>query len=196
MFMRGIGAVYDIEGQIPSATAIMNVDFFQAMPQLIDLYLGLSQAYLTLTQNGANLDPISQAGQLKEMSQDAQRIKNDAMNVYGMFASLIPWYDVIKLKYIKQLIEKAGLQDTVVSNSPYGNIDWQHTYTQVVSYLSKALGVNAASLTEVTSEQANFASVIASLKAQLQFAKQQLASTEATLQALRQQAAALGITSW
>lgn len=198
MFMQsGLGAIYDIEAQIPTAarTGIgpwsgPRPDIYQALPQMIDWYLTLKQTYLMVQNSIINLDPLTQAGKLQEISADVARMKAEANDLAVTF--LYTWWengydDPGLLNYGIKLLERAGLQNDPFFHGRYGD---------AITRLKTLVGTIAAAVQTTTEEQASFASVIASLKAQLTFAKQQLADTEATLNALRQQAAALGITSW
>ncbi len=190
--MRGLGAVYDIEGQIPTSyldTSMKAGDPFQALPQIIDYYLQVKNVYLSLQNQSLSLAPVSQAGQLKEISIDVKRLQNDAYALGMAFNYYVMEHidDPTVVNYAKNLIEKAGLQSEQNFKSEYQNL---------VNQLSTLTGRNVSELTITQSEQSQFASVIASLKAQLQLVSQQLSQTEATLIALRAQAAALGITSW
>lgn len=197
MFMQnGLGAVYDIEVQVPKAASTGygpwagGPDIFQALPQMIDWYLTLKQNYLTLQNNAMKYDPISQAAIVKEFSIDIKRLQQKAANLAVTFGYTLwenGYNDTAILNYGMNLIEKAGLQNEDIFKNKY--YDSQKRIQQLTGQI-------AAELTTVQQEQASFASVIASLKAQLSFAKQQLAQTETTLQNLREQAAALGITSW
>lgn len=191
-----LGAVYDIEAQIPASATTGygpwsdGPEIFQALPTLMDWYLKLKQGYLSLQAQSLTLNPMTQAAQLKELSDDSQRLIRRATALSSTFFYTITeshWYDPAVVSYAKQLIEKAGVQND-------GN--FTYAYKSLTEKLATLTGQTVAALQVTTAQVSQFASIIASLKSQLAIANQQLTNTLATLDALRRQAASLGITSW